>query len=79
MTGIKGIDLEKLLQHGSLFIQGTMSSEGMPKELLEAFDSYYKGNGMSVEILRKYYSYGEGLTIMPDEKFHRALFCPSYS
>jgi hypothetical protein len=48
--------------------------EGCPGDLREGIINYWRGNGISLRLLEKYYNFRGSLTIVPSKEQLRALY-----
>lgn len=68
-----GKNLESELK-GSLNVQPRQPLEGCPGDLRQGIIDYWKGRGISIALLKKYYGFGRSLTVVPSEAQLRALY-----
>ena len=54
-------------ERNGITIDGAVRSN-LPPDLAKGIDDYYKGKGISIELLKKYYGFGEGMTVGPTER-----------
>ncbi len=66
-------DLEREVR-GSLSVKPRLPLEGCPDDLRQGIINYWKGRGISISLLDKYYNFRGSLTINPSKEQIRSLY-----